>query len=285
MSRILLATWLGWLFDGLDSALYPLVANEAISELVGKDNPDFGLIASKVIVIFLLGWACGGYLFGYLGDRIGRARALSYSILTYAVFTGLTSLSHSVAELSFFRFFAGLGIGGEWALGVALLAESSDPKKRIMATAFLATGFPLGYLLAVMSNFFISPFGWRNVFLVGVIPGLLVFYIRKNIKEPAMWSEIKEKIQSPFVIFKKEYSYNLWVAFTLGVTFTLGGWASVVFWLPVWIERTLGGGLFEKTVASFVLMASHAVGCYLAGVLIFHFKKKTILFSSFMLTF
>ena len=108
MSKILIAVWLGWLFDGLDSALYPLVANDAISELVGSENPSFGFFASVVVVIFLLGWACGGYLFGYLGDRIGRARALSYSILTYAIFTGFTAFSDSVLTLSVFRFFAGL---------------------------------------------------------------------------------------------------------------------------------------------------------------------------------
>ena len=202
--KILIATWLGWLFDGLDSSLYPLVASQAFGELIGANNPAFGWIAAKVLAIFLFGWSLGGFLFGFLGDKIGRAKALSLSILTYAVFTGFSGLSHNWEELAIFRFLAGLGIGGEWALGVALLAESSKPEKRIMSTAFLATGFSLGYLIAVLVNLILSPFGWRWVFLFGIIPAILVFFIRKNIQEPETWSSIKQKLNNPFQIFKKE---------------------------------------------------------------------------------
>ena len=283
--KIILATWLGWLFDGMDSSLYPLVANQALGELIGTNNPSFGQIAAQITAIFLLGWAIGGFLFGYLGDKIGRAKSLSVSILAYALFTGLSGLAHSWQELSIFRFLSGLGVGGEWALGVALLAESVKPEKRIMSTAFLATGFSVGYCVAVIANFLISPFGWRFVFLFGIIPAILIFFIRRNIKEPALWMSIKEKIHDPFEIFKKKYSYNLWIAFSLGTTCSIGSWTCIFFWMPLWIERTLGGSLNDKTIVLFILMLAHALGSYFAGPLLSIYKRKPVLFASYFMSF
>lgn len=284
-TKVLVATWLGWMFDGMDSFIYPLVANQALGELIGVGNPDFGRIAAQVIFLFLIGWSVGGYLFGFLGDKVGRVKALSASILTYALFTGLSGIAHSWQELAFFRFLSGLGIGGEWALGVALLAETSKPENRIKSTAVLATGFSIGSLLAVIANYFISPFGWRYVFFFGVLPAFLVFYIVKNIKEPPLWSQIERKITSPLEIFKKEYARNLWVAFLLGVAFSIGSWTCVLFWFPIWLERVLGATLEEKTLATFISMGSHVVGSYLGALMLLRFKRKLVLFLSFLLSF
>lgn len=284
-TRILLATWLGWMFDGMDSSLYPLVANQALAELIGKDNPDFGQIASQVLAIFLVGWSLGGFIFGYLGDKIGRVKALSLSILAYSLFTGLSGISHTWQELSFYRFLSGLGIGGEWALGVALLAESAKPEKRIMSSAFLSTGFSLGFCIAILANFLISPFGWRLVFLFGILPAFIVFYILKNIEEPEMWASSTKKITTPFEIFRREHLFNLSIAFLLGVTFSIGSWTCVIFWLPIWLERSLGATLGQKTTVLFISMFIHAIGCYVAGLLLFVFRRKILLFFSYLLCF
>ncbi len=283
--NILLATWLGWIFDGFDSSLYPLVANQALSELIGKNNSNFGQIASIILAIFLIGWALGGFIFGYLGDRIGRVKSLSFSILIYALFTGFSGLAYSWIDLSIFRFFSGIGIGGEWALGVALLSESVNSKKRIMSTALLATGFQLGYILALVVNFLFFPFGWRLIFFIGIIPALLVFFIRKNIKEPTVWSSIKEKNTNVLEIFKKEYSYKLWTSFLLGTTLSVGVWGCLLFWFPLWIERTLNAGQEGKTIATLILMSSCAVGNYFAGYLFLRFKRKPIFFMSYLTCF
>ncbi len=284
--NVLIATWLGWLFDGMDSSLYPLVANQALGELIGKANPEFGLIASQVAAIFLLGWAFGGLLFGYFGDRLGRVKALSLSILTYALFTGLSGLAHTWQELALFRFLSGLGIGGEWALGVALLAESvKDNNERIMSTGFLATGFSFGYCLAIIVNFLISPFGWRFVFLFGIFPAILIFFIRRHIKEPEIWTHIGIKIKNPFEIFKKEYLSNLSIAFLLGVTFSLGSWTCVLFWLPLWLERSLGASLNEKTVVMLISLFSHVIGSYIAGLLLKTRSRKFILINAYFMCF
>lgn len=283
--KILIATWLGWLFDGLDSSLYPLVANEAVAELIKNTDLNFNIIAARIGAIFVLGWALGGYFFGYLGDKIGRAKALSLSILSYAVFCALSSISHSWQEMAFFRFITGLGIGGEWALGVALLAETVHPKKRIMATAFLATGFPVGYFIAVVANHFISPFGWRPVFLIGVIPAILVFFIRRHIQEPEAWTKVKDKISSPLEIFERKYLRNLTIAFFLGVTFSFGAWGCILLWLPLWVERVLGGDMTARTITMLIFMGAHVIGCYLTGPLMLKYSRRLVLFISYLICF
>lgn len=284
-NKVLIATWLGWLFDGMDSSLYPLVASQALGELIGPDNPNFGQIAAQVLAIFLVGWSLGGIFFGFLGDRLGRVKALSLSIVTYALFTGLSGAAQSWMQLGVYRFLSGLGIGGEWALGVALLAESTKPEKRIMSTAFLATGFSLGCCIAVLANHIISPFGWRLVFLFGILPAFLVFYILRHVEEPQAWLHVGKKIQNPLEIFQKKYSYNLWIAFLLGVTFSIGSWTCVIFWMPIWLEKTLGTTLEQKSTVVFVSMFIHAIGSYLAGPLLLLYKRKIIIFFSYLLCF
>lgn len=283
-NKVLLATWLGWLFDGLDSSLYPLVANQALGELIGTTNVEFEKIAVQIVAIFLFGWSIGGFLFGYLGDRIGRAKALSFSILVYAFFTGLSGIAHSWQELAIFRFLSGIGIGGEWALGVSLLSETVSSKKRIMSGAILATGFPLGYCFAVIVNLLINPFGWRIVFLVGILPALLVFFIRRNIDEPAVWKAIPQKMVNPLEIFDRKYLPRLLIGFLLGLTMSLGIWGSL-FWFPIWIERELGGSLFQMTTATFIKLFAHAIGCYLTGFILLKYKRSTLLFFSYFFSF
>lgn len=282
---VLIATWLGWMFDGMDSSLYPLVANQALGELIGHSNPNFAQIAAQVLALFLVGWSLGGFIFGYLGDRLGRVKALSLSILTYALFTGLSGVAHTWQELGFYRFLSGLGIGGEWALGVALLAETVKPQRRIMSTAFLATGFSIGCVIAVFANFLISPFGWRWVFFFGILPAFMVFYVLKNIPEPEAWKNIGIKLRNPFEIFKKEYACNLWVSFLLGVTFSIGSWTCVLFWLPIWVERTLGGGLDEKTLVTSLSLFTHIFGTFLAGPMLLVWRRKLVLLFAYLMSF
>src|SRR5439155_19723960 len=140
-----IAAWLGWLFDGLDMHLYSLVALPFVAELMGLGEKDssVGFNASSIQAAFLFGWAFGGAFFGLIGDRLGRSRALMLTILTYALFTGLSFFAQAWWHLLIFRFLAALGIGGEWAVGAALLSETWPRRWRPWIAAVLQTGVNL----------------------------------------------------------------------------------------------------------------------------------------------
>jgi MFS family permease len=145
-----LAAWLGWLFDGLDMHLYILVAAPFVAELIGVSdtrNPDVGWYSSWIQAAFLVGWALGGGFFGRVGDRIGRSPALSLTILTYSVFTGLAFWAQKWWHLLLFRFLAALGIGGEWAVGASLIAETWPRRGRPWIAAVLQSAVNVGILL------------------------------------------------------------------------------------------------------------------------------------------
>ena len=144
-----IAAWLGWTFDGLELHLYTLVATPFVAELLNVDAKDdaVGYYGSLIQGAFLLGWALGGGLFGWIGDRLGRSQTLVLTILTYALFTGGSYFAATWWHLLIFRFLAALGIGGEWAVGAALLSETWPRRWRHWIAAVLQTGVNLGLSL------------------------------------------------------------------------------------------------------------------------------------------
>src|SRR5713101_1573016 len=174
-----IAAWLGWTFDGLDMHLYTLVYVQFVAELLAVSStrdPSVGRYASIIQGGFLFGWALGGGFFGRIGDLIGRSRALSLTVLTYALFTGLSCLAQSWWHLLAFRFLSALGIGGEWAVGAALLSETWPRRWRSWLAAILQTGVSIGILMAVLANFLMADIVStqpRWIFTVGVLPALL----------------------------------------------------------------------------------------------------------------
>src|SRR5262245_11937962 len=191
-----IAAWLGWLFDGLDMHLYVLVAAPFVAELLGAANekdPAVGFYSSWIQAAFLIGWALGGGLFGRVADRLGRSRALSLTILTYALFTGLSYFAQTWWQLLVFRFLAALGIGGEWAVGAALLSETWPRRWRPWIAAILQTGVNLGVMLAGLAIFVLAAQPPRTVFLVGVLPAFLVLWIRRAVPEPEEWQGAKRQ--------------------------------------------------------------------------------------------
>jgi MFS family permease len=191
-----IAAWLGWLFDGLDLQLYILVASPFVAELLGIPDEKDPLVRSRsswIMAAFLIGWALGGGVFGRVADRIGRSRALSLTILTYALFTGLSFFAQTWWQLLVFRFVAALGIGGEWAVGAALLSETWPRRWRPWMAAVLQTGVNLGIMLASLANFLLAAFPHRTVFLVGVLPAFLVLWIRRAVPEPEEWQGAKRR--------------------------------------------------------------------------------------------
>ncbi|MGV3772708.1 MAG: MFS transporter [Verrucomicrobiales bacterium] len=190
-----IAAWLGWCFDGLDMHLYTLVALPFVAQLLGTMNTTDSRVGHYAGIInagFLVGWAVGGGFFGRIADKIGRSKALCLTVLTYAGFTGLSFFAQEWWHLLIFRFMAALGIGGEWAVGASLLSETWPKKWRPWIAAVLQTGVNVGVLLAVLANLMLANYEPRYLFLVGILPALLVLWIRKAVPEPEEWHQAKK---------------------------------------------------------------------------------------------
>jgi MFS family permease len=181
--RALAASTLGWMLDGMDITLYAMVIRELLRELQ-LTTSDAGLLAS----ITLVASAVGGILFGLLADRIGRRRALMASIVVYSVFTAACGFSRGVWELAAFRVGVGLGMGGEWATGAALVSETWSAQHRGKALGLMQSGFAVGYALAaVVSALLLPRWGWRAVFFVGILPALVTLWIGRSVEESPLW--------------------------------------------------------------------------------------------------
>src|SRR5438132_1657051 len=188
------AAWLGWLFDGLDMHLYTLIATPFVALLLHVEpaHKSVGYYSSWIQAAFLFGWAIGGGLFGRIGDRLGRSRALVLTILTYAIFTGAGYFAQTWWQLLIFRFLAALGIGGEWAVGAALLAETWPKSWRYWLAAVLQSAVNVGILLAGVVGMAMAGLPERCVFLVGLAPALIVLWIRHAVPETEDWHAAKQ---------------------------------------------------------------------------------------------
>jgi len=210
-AKALVAAWLGWAFDGLDGYLYIILAVPLVTRLlteqnggVAPDPKDVGWKAALIQATFLVGWAVGGAVFGRIGDRLGRARTLTLTVLTYAIFTGAVYFATAWWHLLIFRFIAALGIGGEWAAGSALVSETLHSRHRAWASATLQTGYIVGCIAASfvvkwMSQWWTTDFDPRMPFLVGIIPALLTLWIRSAVPEPENWVKAVRQSAPPRV--------------------------------------------------------------------------------------
>jgi len=231
-----IAAWLGWTFDGLELHLYTLVALPFVAELLGglaTTDPSVGRHASIIQGAFLLGWALGGGFFGRIGDRLGRARALSLTVMTYALFTGLSFFAQTWWQLMVFRFLAALGVGGEWAVGASLLSETWPKRWRPWIAAVLQSGVNVGILLAVVASLILAKSPPRYLFLVGILPALLVVWIRRTVPEPEEWQEAKVQAHHHepklMALFHGPVRrVTLWTVLVCGVSLT-AHWA-FMFW-------------------------------------------------------
>lgn len=263
---VLLACYSGGMFDGLDSSLFTAVLPVAVAELAGTQDP--AIISQKgafIAALFLLGWTAGGMLFGMLGDRIGRVKALAISILIYALFTGLCGFAQTWEMLALFRFMTAFGIGGELILGATLLAEAWPENYRTKAIGVLTTAYQMGVLLVGVANLALGHLGWRYLFFLGALPALIVMYIRRHVKEPERWVEFDEKrrsvenpdtdgVSSSFLhLFRREHIRNALVASTFTGALLVAYWASS-FWIPAWVHQLLPDEKPIKEVSLLLLL-------------------------------
>jgi MFS family permease len=246
--RFATAAWLGWFFDGLELHIYTLVATPLVVHLLGAVNSSDPAVKEKSAYIqaaFLVGWAVGGAFFGRVADRLGRSRALVLTILTYALCTGLCAAAQTWWQLMLFRFIAALGIGGEWAVGASLLAETWPTAWRPWIAAVLQCGVNLGILVAAMTVNLLStlahPPSERFVFLLGILPALLVFWIRRQVPEPEAWQRAEaEAAAKPRMreLFRGPAARTTWHTSAV-CALSLSAWWLFVFWHPQHLRTLL----------------------------------------------
>ena len=237
--RVLVCACLGWALDIMDGYLYAIILFPAMSDLLGTtESAIIGFYGGIVLSIFMIGWALGGLIFGPIADRYGRAKTMAITILIYALFTGLCGIAGSWIELAIYRFLTGLGIGGEWAAGAALIAESWPAKSRAKAAGIMQASGGIGFFLATALYLFVGPHGWRWVFALGVLPAIVAFYIRWSLEEPARWAKAKSH-QNPLpLLFKKPVRRDVLVGTGLAIVATFG-YQGAIQWVPSWIAAML----------------------------------------------
>ena len=271
---VLAAAFLGWMFDGVEMGIFPLVARPALQSMMpaaaqGQDQ-FVGLWMGRITALFLLGAAGGGLGFGWLGDRVGRVRAMTLSILTYSIFTGLCFFARTPLHLGILRFIAAFGMGGEWSLGVALVMEAWPHGKRALLAGVIGTASNFGYLLIAVVGlcFKVTPDSWRWIMIAGAAPALLALAIQVFVPESERWTAaVKQSAAQPV---REIISSGLLPRTLLGVALAsvalIGTWGSVQ-WLPLWADQMTGGRVpSAKAVAQILSSSGAIVGCLLGAL-------------------
>lgn len=287
---VLLAAFLGWMFDGMEMGIFPLIARPALLQMqtaAGLPLTDafVGRWMGMVTAAFLVGAAFGGVLFGWLGDKIGRVRAMAASILVYSVFTGLIYFATEPWHLGVCRFVAALGMGGEWSLGVALVMEVWPERHRPLMAGVIGAAANVGYLIiSGLGMFFtITIESWRWVALVGAAPAGLTFLIRLFVPESEKWRHAVTSSPARTRPLREIFSPPLlkWtlIATALSSVALIGTWGSVQ-WLPLWADKMAGAANpMAKAYTQALSAAGAIVGCLLGAWIGGFFSRRTMYFA------
>jgi MFS family permease len=267
------AAWAGWTLDGMDSFIFALVLAPALTELLPKSGldgspPHVVFAGSVLFAVFLAGWGTS-LIWGPLADRWGRTRTLAAAVAFYAVFTAAAALAQNVWQLGVFRFLAGVGIGGEWALAGTYVAEVWPESRRKMGAGYLQTGYYVGFFLAAALNYTVgATFGWRAMFLCGGAPVLLALYTLSKVKESDRW--VRSQASAREGIFSPRYRRRTVLNAGLVTVSIIGLWAGAVYEPSaiVSLARKAGHSAVEATrLASFgtgLLSIGTVLGCLAA---------------------
>ena len=253
--KALLAAGLGWMLDAFDVMLYALVLADIMRELSLSRE-----LAGALGSLTLLASAIGGIAFGVIADRYGRTRALIASVLIYSIFTAACGFAQTVAQLAVFRIFLGIGMGGEWASGAALVSETWPAKHRGKALGLMQSAWAIGYGAAAFVTGVVLPiWGWRGVFFIGILPAFFTLWVRRSVEEPELWhaaarsrtswSEALEAMFLPPML-------GLTLAVTIMNAFTMFAWWGFNLWLPSYLRSPAaqgGVGLSPQVMSMFVL--------------------------------
>jgi MFS family permease len=268
------AAWAGWMLDGMDSFIYALVLAPAMRELLPKSGyaagpADVAFAGSVMFGLFLVGWGLS-FIWGPVADRFGRTRTLAATVLIYSVFTGAAAVAHDVWELGAFRFLAGVGIGGEWAMAGTYVAEAWPEDRRRQGAGYLQTGYYAGFFVAAVLNFTVgAAFGWRAMFLCGLAPVVVSIVTLLRVEEPKRWTQAHlgaAPRRSPLLrILTGEYRHRTIINTILVAIAIVGLWAGAVYEPTAVIKLATGAGMALPAAQR---MASYATGLLSIGTIL-----------------
>lgn len=297
--RVLMASFLGWVFDGYENYALFLVMAPALRELLpAAQVGNLSIYSGITVGAMLLGIGSGGILAGVVADYLGRRRTMMLTILLYSICTGLTGLVQSWVQLAAFRFLAGLGMGGEWATGTTLMAESWPTRARAKGLGVMQSAFGFGGLLASGVWYLLASAkgegAWRIVFFLGVLPALFVLYLRRRVKESEQWSkrhaqrkDLRNRRESGAALSRDE---EIVASFTLAALFrdpqlrrtlllclvmalstTIGFWG-ISTWIPAYLESAAKAANFSNparwgAIAGLLFTSGSIVGYISSGFL------------------
>lgn len=270
--RALIAASLGWMLDAFDIMLFALVLPE-LRAAFGMSTTTAGILASLTLVAS----AFGGIGFGVIADRFGRTRALILSVLMYSIFTAACGLATEIWHLALFRVLLGIGMGGEWASGASLVAETWPAKHRGKALGLMQSAWAIGYALAALVNWLlVDAYGWRVVFFVGIIPAFFTIWVRTSVREPQAWTDARSEAPVPLSMIARGPLGRITAALVLMNAFTLFAYWGFNTWVPSYLKADVGeGGVGLSTAATTVLLVAMQVGTWL-GYVTFGFISDAI---------
>ncbi len=268
------AAWFGWMLDGMDSVIYALVLGPAMTELLPKSGiaatpGNVGFTGSLLFGLFLFGWGCS-FIWGPIADRFGRAKSLAATVLVYALFTGAAAFSPNIYVLAIFRLLAGVGVGGEWAMAGTYVAEAWPEDRRRMGAGYLQTGYYFGFFVAAVLNFTVgAAYGWRAMFLCGLLPVVVSVVTLARVREPERWQREHRQPRSrvnPFaVIFSAQHRRQTFAMSVLLTVAIIGLWAGAVYEPSAIILLAKRAGMAQ---AQAVKMVSYGTGLLSIGTII-----------------
>jgi MFS family permease len=272
--RTLLAAFLGYMLDSMDVMLYALVLGQ-----VQREMHLSAALSGAMMSVTLIAAAFGGVCFGWFADRYGRVRALTLSVLVYSVATGLCGFAQTATQLMLFRVLLGLGMGGEWASGAVLVAETWPARHRGKALALVQSSWAVGYALGAGVVALVMPrFGWRAVFFVGILPALVSLWVRSGLREPEVWSQQRSVRLRPGRLFRGAFGYSMLVCASMNAA-ALFAWWGLFTWLPRFLsmptaEGGRGLGIVQTSAWTIVLETGTFLGYIGFGFLADRFSRK-----------
>ena len=258
------AVWgaaIGYAMDGFDLLILGFMLR-AIAPALGLTQPQ----AASLVTATLVGAVLGGIGFGMLSDRLGRIRVLTWTIVVFAVFTGLCALAQGYWDLLAYRTIAGFGLGGEFGIGMALASEAFPAAKRARATSYVGLGWQAGVLAAALLTPLLLPvIGWRGMFVLGIFPAVVAWFIRRNLHEPAVFEARQPAKTSLCSLFKDGATARVSLGMIVLCSVQNFGYYGVMIWLPNYLGTRFHFGLTQSAVWTAVTIGGMALGIFVFG--------------------